>query len=393
MNTSARVLSASVFVSFFLTFQAVVGGLAVWRIRKVVSALRVTDSIQSICDTISLELSTRFPLKCFCIDLNGAYCRLSGRRLCNERMRYTNGMLGYTFDTPCDDMPTLVPDRIREEAAWCKTNGIPFLWALAPCKIDWNGDCFPSGWMTWNPNRLASGIASQLAAEGVETLDLIPTFAGTPELVTRNFFETDHHWRYEAALRATGMLVDRLADLIPDASLKGQSNLQTENWKWTDTGCTFLGSHGRRVGRYFGGISQFRYCTPRFKGLITRRNVSKGKVYKGGFSKSEMVSQVLREDNLYRCNKYSLYTGSDVGLQQHENLLAPNHRRIMIIKDSFGDPVSAFLTTVFTEVIQVDPRRIAADQSVLGLLESYHPDAVVECCGAMTLFAQKAGGK
>ena len=191
MNTSARVLSASVLVSFFLTFQAIVGGLAVWRLRKVVSALRATDSIQLICDTLSLELSERFPLKCFCIDLNGAYCRLSGRRLYNERMRYTNGMLGYIFDTPCDDMPILLPDRIREETAWCKTNGIPFLWALAPCKIDWNGDCFPSGWMTWNPNRLASGIASQLAAEGFETLDLIPTFAGTPELVTRNFFGVD----------------------------------------------------------------------------------------------------------------------------------------------------------------------------------------------------------
>ena len=393
MLASARVLAARSFATLFLAVMAVVGSLVVWRLRKALPVLCAHDSIQSVRDALSVELSERFPLKCFCIDLNGAYCRLLGRRLCNERMRYANGMLGYAFDAPRSDVPTPVPDRIREESAWCKATGIPFLWVLAPCKIDWNGDLLPPGWTVRNPNREASAIAGQLAAEGIETLDLIHAFAGTPELVTCNFFETDHHWRYEAALRATGMLVDRLADLIPDPSLKGQSNLQDENWNWTDTGCTFLGSHGRRVGRCFGGLSRFRYCEPRYRSSITRRNVSSGRTYKGDFAKAEMVGHLLKEDDPYGRNRYGLYTGSDVGLQLHKNSRAPNRRRIMIIKDSFGDPVSAFLATVFTEVIQVDPRRLVAGQSVLELLESHHPDAVVECCNARTVFAPKADGR
>lgn len=82
-------------------------------------------------------------------------------------------------------------------------------------------------------------VAESLREQNVEVLNLIPAFAQTVADVNRCFFETDHHWRYATALCATRMLVDRLADLLVDASLKGENRLKESNWKWRDMGSVF----------------------------------------------------------------------------------------------------------------------------------------------------------
>lgn len=356
------------------------------QVRKFFLNSRIRDLEQPFQSCLSQILSEFFPFKYRFVDLNGASYKAMGFRRCNNRLRYRNGMLGRAYDRFDSNQLTPLTKNIPKNSDFCREREIPFLLVLAPCKIDLQGELFPEGWQAENPNQAGMRVVKSLREQKVEVLNLIPKFAQTSEAIGRCFFETDHHWRFETALCATRMLVDRLADMLADASLKGQHQLKEKNWKWCDIGPVFLGSHGRRVGCFFGGFSRFRYCIPKFKTTICRKNLSLGKIAKGDFVKAEMWNRVLKIKDPYGANKYALYTGCDVGLQVHTNKSAPNDRRIMIVKDSFGDPVAAYLATVFKSVIQVDPRRLKEGQNVRALIQQYNPDVVVALYGASSLF-------
>lgn len=42
-----------------------------------------------------------------------------------------------------------------------------------------------------------------------------------------------------------------------------------------------------------------------------------------------------------------------------------------------GNPVTAFLATVFGSIVEVDPRFVSKDETISNLLDRYRPDAVV----------------
>ena len=50
----------------------------------------------------------------------------------------------------------------------------------------------------------------------------------------------------------------------------------------------------------------------------------------------------------------------------------------MIVKDSFANPVAAFLATVCREVIVVDPRMLGSLSDVIDIVAACRPDVVVE---------------
>ena len=56
---------------------------------------------------------------------------------------------------------------------------------------------------------------------------------------------------------------------------------------------------------------------------------------------------------------------------------APFPHRILLLKDSFGNPVASFLATMFKEVIQVDMRRQPKSVSELDIVKRFKPDVVV----------------
>lgn len=309
------------------------------------------------------------------VDVNGAYRRLSGFRMCNQRMRYRDGTLGYPYEDFCGDIG-MAAGKLRAVASECSRRHVPFVLAIPPCRLDIDGSMLPDGWTAGNPNRDAKELVDMLAGEGVRTLDMITAFASSPEVVAASFFETDHHWRFESALAAAGMLVDELSDVCADEAADARRCLDEENWEWADVGRVFLGAHGRRVGRFFGGLSEFRYCTPRFETSISVCWPSKGRSVCGSFEEVMLDRRVLMVQDPYAVNMYALYGSNDV-LTVYENARAPCGRRVMIIKDSFGNPVTAFLATVFGSIVEVDPRFVSKDETISNLLDRYRPDAVV----------------
>lgn len=327
-------------------------------------------------------MEERFPLKMSFVELNGFYMRAIGVRICNKRMRFSCDMVGNVFEG--DPSPALRPrsssaDEMVGFSRQLADKGIPFLHVMVPLKLDVDGALFPAGWNGRNPNREAEAFVSDVQARGVRVLDLIPILAGTAKDVQANYFSTDHHWRFRTALRAAALTADRLADILQEPMLKSNERLKPEAWIWKSIPRCFLGSQGRRTGCFFASAEDFEYAVPKFPNRMTRFIPSKRYKVAGDFGKAEMLSRFLKTTRRNRyVNRYGLYTGSDEDIQVHANVLAPVRKRLMLVKDSFGNPVSAFLATVFRSVIQVDPRKLPDGVMVMDVVEKYRPDVVVE---------------
>ena len=309
------------------------------------------------------------------VDLNGGMTRLAGRRMCNSRMLYSDGSLGYQYSARHASNEDFV-----ESVAWLAKRvnayGIPFLYVQAPAKFPLRGDMMPTGWEFENPNIRATCVVGDLDRLGVGTLNLVGTFASTEEDVEKNFFRTDHHWRIHAAFGATRLLADRLADLLNVPALRDAAPLKEGNWERRMADDCFLGAHGRRTGRFFAGVDDFAYLVPRFDTDFVR-TVDGEQAVRGAFASTLLDLHLLSVRSMYKRNAYAVY-GRDARRVSIQNKNAMTAVRVMIVKDSFANPVAAFLATVCREVIVVDPRKLGSLLDVIDIVAACRPDVVVE---------------
>lgn len=98
---------------------------------------------------------------------------------------------------------------------------------------------------------------------------------------------------------------------------------------------------------------------------------------------SQTVLKALRDGvNLGDANE--LYGGGGGKVMTFRNPEAPSRKRIVVIKDSFGRVVAAFLSSVFSEVTLMDPRRDGWSKGEFRrVILELRPDAVLEVFNAV----------
>ena len=335
------------------------------------------------------SLSSEFPRKVRFVELNGGAARIAGRRLCNNRIRFRNGMIGYEYGNSgceitngCREVSTLLGF-----AKELRARNIPLLFVLAPCKMSFDGRLLPAGWECDNLNEQARSLAGMLADSGVEVLDLVPRYASTREDVDAHFFITDHHWNVKTAFEATGLICARLADILGEPALRGDARLDPASWKSGVLKSAFLGAHGRRTGRLFSGVEDFEYILPEFKTSQVSFAPGIGKRREGDYGSAELDRKYLRPSQ--RDWRWLAYGGPAFGVRMHRNLSPSVDLRCMVVKDSFGRHPVSFMSTVFREVVEVDPRLLNDAQTVDGAVDAYRPDVVVIVANPSSLLGKR----
>ncbi|MBO7683517.1 MAG: hypothetical protein J6T51_02185, partial [Kiritimatiellae bacterium] len=337
--------------------------------RKAVESCGASDAPS----VLRAGLPERFPCKYWFVDLNGGACRMAGRRICNDRMLFADGSLDCMYAADDAAVARFVAST-ASLAGYIEGLGVPFLYVQAPYKHPLEGGLAPPGWPLANLNDEALRAVSALEGRGVRTLDLVRALAATRKDVAANFYPTDHHWRGRAALKAARLVSRRLSDVLGDASLRSPPQLRAGNWERRVERGAFLGSHGRRTGRFFAGTDDFEYFVPKFRTDIAR--------YMGGrpCASGEFVKSVLEmrflSKGLHERNAYGVY-GTDRNEVAFVNGKARSSAKVLFVKDSFANPVAGFLATVCREVVKVDPRRCESRDEILRLVEKHRPDAVV----------------
>ncbi len=255
-------------------------------------------------------------------------------------------------------------------------NGIDFLYVQTPIK-------FIKGHTKLNPaiidysNENSDKIVAQLREGHVNTIDLRNLLDEAPVDKTDMFYNTDHHWTIETAFWGVGRVVEKLNTLYKLGLDSDKFYTDISNYKIETFENNFLGSQGRRVGKYFGGIDDFSLITPNYDTSykVTVKKKNKTEVFEGDFRDAVIRDEILEDKDVFT-NRYVTYFGADYPEVIIENKGNLNGKKILIVKDSFGIPFSAFMSTMASETRMLDTRYYK-DKSVTDYALEYKPDIVL----------------
>ena len=343
------------FCAFVLLMAAVNVKLAA---RPALSFLMGEESFKEMTKEIADNyVSSKLWLRGSFINYNGLFARLTGRRAYNKTMLMTNGMLNYgseTFSEKQDgSLEITLADSIGQFSDFLDSLGIPMCFALAPVKEDLEGELLPEAFHNYQ-NETGSNLLNLLENKGVDTLDLRSFLTQNAKQSSQYFYRTDHHWNGDGALCAYGILMNYLRENCDPELDCTYTN--PELWERFTLENSFLGTHGKRVGTLYAGTDDLIWYEPTFETDMSLAIPDYNLFFKGSFSEVNIREEYREKQDYYAVTPYVIYVGGDYPLVQHRNMNAPNHKKVLFLKDSFGLAIETFLSTEFSAVDVIDPR-------------------------------------
>ena len=313
------------------------------------------------------------------IQLYGAVQRLSGRRLIldvsadNSVVKRSDGSLNFVaFPAAPSREPEANAQNTAQLRAYLDTLDIPYLFVLAPQKIQRGDTLLPTGVEDYG-NDNADRFLKVLEETGTDYLDLRPVFEATQDY-SAWFFKTDHHWRPEGAFLAwqtvAGVLEEDYGWAV-DPVLTDEDSY--EKIVYEDY---FLGSQGKRVGSLYAGVDDITRYSPQFDTHLTYGIRDSGVVREGTFDQSVLFPERIAEKDWFNGNPYTLYSGGDYALARIVNHENPDGPKILLIRDSFACAFAPFLALGCSELVTVDMRYLP-EGTLAETISQESPDLVM----------------
>ena len=110
-------------------------------------------------------------------------------------------------------------------------------------------------------NENADVLLKTLNEQQVETMDLREYFKEMP--IQEEYFITDHHWKIKTAFEA----VNYISEILNNEYNFNTDNFYTDinHYHITTQENAYLGSIGKRNGKFYGGLDDFEYIVPNFE--------------------------------------------------------------------------------------------------------------------------------
>jgi len=259
-------------------------------------------------------------------------------------------------------------DCLREEK-------IDMLYIGARTCVEWQSTDLPVGIQDWD-NQVLTDFFSEIEGLEIPYIDSYSTISGSDGVWEDYFFKTDHHWTPEAAFHVyadTCKILESEYNWEIDDKLFHLENYEKRLYKKS-----FLGAEGRRVGRYYVGLDDFTLITPMYDTNFTLHIPSKGVFREGCFQDTILDPNQPLGTYSYELSAYYKYIGGDYPQVQITNHNV-EHGRILVVKDSFGIPYSAFISNIAHETTIVDLRY--TEESLRTIIDKTKPDLVIFCYG------------
>ena len=300
------------------------------------------------------------------IQLYGGIQRLTGRRVVedavagNTVVKLSTGALNFvdvSVNALDPELPLAHARQTADFAGQLAAEGVPFLFVVAPQKIQRGADLLPAGLEEFG-NDCADAFLGELEELGLEWFDLRPLFESNG-IYSGWFFTTDHHWKPEAAFFAWQNLAQvlDLAYGFPTST----SYTDPNNWTTKQLEDYFLGSQGKRVGSLYAGVDDFTIYTPKFETYLTYTSQDGGFSRAGPFQQSVCFPERIASVDWFNGNPYTYYSGGDYGLATIVNHTNPNGPRIVLLRESFSCALAPFLALSCSELTTIDLRYFEGD--------------------------------
>lgn len=222
-------------------------------------------------------------------------------------------------------------------------------------------------------NENVDAFLSVLQSAGISTLDLRAMISENSLTKNQLFYRTDHHWTTATAFQGFCCLVAALEEswgwqLDADGvfcNIDNYTEITYENY--------FIGSQGRRVGKYYTGVDDFTLLIPQFDTSF-RVIDQEGNIKEGSYEECLLVEDYLTAEDVYT-NRYASFLGGDTGILTIENNNLPDGKHLLLLKDSFAAPLATFLASCVSSLTLIDLRYY--EGSVEDWVTKMEPDGVL----------------
>lgn len=331
-------------------------------------------AIKSTTEKIDTIITGSIPF----IEYNGAFDRIMGKHMIEDAdpektvYKMDNGQL--TFIQPAYDI-TGSADSVIELNNYLRDKNIDFLFVQAPFKIDKYDPQLPPC-ISDTVNANVDAFLQALSGRAVPFYDLREVIHDLKMPYADLFYNTDHHWKVETAFWAYTQVMRKINadygyDINPDT-------IDPDQFIFKEFKSVSLGSEGRRVGRYYGGVDDYTVIMPKFYTAYTVKIL-----YDSG-NETELSGSF--HDTIIQENRIGKKPSMDT--ESYRAYLGPNHPkieitnnavgqgRVLLVEDSFGKPFSAFVSLNFHETDILD-LRYYTDQSLYEYLDANRYDMVM----------------
>ncbi|MGI5824914.1 MAG: alginate O-acetyltransferase AlgX-related protein [Bacillota bacterium] len=231
---------------------------------------------------------------------------------------------------------------------------VPIIYVQPPKKYIEGYTEFPAA-INDQSDENADEIMEFLQEKNIPALDL--RSAASEELDPDTiFYSTDHHWTTQTAFWAVGKTVDFVRETVGLDLDPRKYYMNIDNWTQELHEDAFLGSQGRRVGRLYGGVDDFTLIYPKFETDYYITGLKDDAEAEGSFNEAILEDGLLDFSDSVWTNHYAGYWGGDYSKVTVDNRLNDDGSNILLIKDSYGLPYSAFMSTMVDRMTIIDLR-------------------------------------
>ncbi len=267
---------------------------------------------------------------------------------------------GFLLDKPVHlRVPQAFGDRAEQLGKDVTATGTPIMWVYVPRREEVFDDRLPQAWQ----GVLTSTKPAFLDAigRGGPVLDLSPMLSD-PKRRESYFWRTDHHWTPAGALAGVDAITARAASM--------GVRLGTDTRSYHDvTYPDFYGSLAREVTA--GATPQADHF------VVPVPDHWRARVCKGGSCDSPtfLTSKAASGDRY--ANRYLAFMGGDSAYQRSVNHDPAAHGRVLLLKDSFGDALSTYLSERVSELVTIDERHYNRPEDIKDVVARVKPDIVI----------------
>lgn len=282
-----------------------------------------------------------------------------------EVVKDTEGKLHFTYFTDKPNPTKHLTEKLSRFNDNIKKPQTKLVYLMTPDKYIKGHTEFPKGIPYNYNNETADRFLSELNLVGIDSIDLRKGILESGIKGNDLFFNTDHHWKIETAFWG-------FKQLLMNINEKYSLNIDNINFytdinnyniiKYEDS---FIGSMGRKTGKYYTDVDDFSLIYPKFKtnyDFYFENKFTKGTLT-GRFEEALIAINPIRKYDTYGIisDKYFSYLYGNQPFAHIRNKENPNGLKVLFVKDSLAVPLVSFFSSVCSDVYLIDPRYYKGD--------------------------------
>lgn len=283
-------------------------------------------------------------------------------------------------------------DNVTQFNKYLATKNIPYLYIQAPNKLSPEEKNLPK-YINNILNHIASEFLQYLETNSVANFDIRKSFISNGIDFADKFFKTDVHWTPETAFEITPTLcelINIITNIEFDNSFFDINNYNTKTHKRM-----FQGEYALLSGSViFSDLSDFTIILPKFDTNFSFECKNINYYREGRAEESLLLESAFSWDMTNPKHVYSTYNLVHGEYTIIKNKLAYNDKKILLLSDSFSNPVASFLSHHFSELHFLEMRNNMNGvqnyhkKDLFNIIETVKPDIVIQMYtpACLTLF-------